>query len=116
MGLSTTPWKVYWHCPESIRFRWNVWCSFIRICLAGLPIFISVGVAGAVYQYILEHGKEQSMKCAREVLLEISGLEETETLMEYILPIYQLYLEGVSIREIRQFAEGLRKEEQKEVI
>ncbi len=88
------------------------------LCLeAGIsPIFISVGAAGAVYQYIREHEKEQSLKCAREVLIEISGLGEAETLMEYILPVYQLYMEGVSIREIRRFAEEMRKKEQREVI
>ena len=80
------------------------------------PVFISVGTAGAVYEYIWESGEEQSMEKARQVLGTIAGLEESSPLWFYILPFYQRYMDGVSVREIMDFAEKMRKQEQKEVV
>lgn len=80
------------------------------------PVFISVGTAGAVYEYIREAGEEQSMEKARQVLGTIACLEESSPLWFYILPFYQRYMDGVSVREIMDFAEKMRKQEQKEVV
>ena len=80
------------------------------------PVFISVGTAGAVYEYIRESGEEQSMEKARQVLGTIACLEESSPLWFYILPFYQRYMDGVSVREIMDFAEKMRKQEQKEVV
>lgn len=88
------------------------------LCLeCGLyPVFISVGIAGAVCQYIKEQNLDQGIDGAKEVLRTVSGLEENHPLYGYILPLYQLYIDGVSVREIRQYAEKLRAKELKEVI
>lgn len=88
------------------------------LCLeCGLsPVFICVGIAGAVYQYIREQALEQGIEQAKEVLRTVSGLEENHPLYEYVLPLYQLYIVGVSVREIKQHAEKLRAKELKEVI
>lgn len=80
------------------------------------PVFISIGTAGAVYEYIRENGLAQSAEQAREVVGSISTLEKGHPLYDYILPVYQLFLNGVSVREIRQFAEAFREKEQKAVI
>ncbi|NBK93658.1 mannitol dehydrogenase [bacterium 1XD21-13] len=88
------------------------------LCLEGKvsPVFISIGTAGAVYEYIRENGLVQSMEQAEEVLGSICSLEKNHPLYNYVLPVYKLFLDGVSIREIRQFAESLRQKEQKAVI
>ena len=56
------------------------------------------------------------MEKARQVLGTIAGLEESSPLWFYILPFYQRYMDGVSVREIMDFAEKMRKQEQKEVV
>ena len=88
------------------------------LCLeCGLyPVFISVGIAGAVYQYMKEQKLDQGNNQAKEVLCTVSGLEENHLLYDYVLPLYQIYIDGVSVREIRQYAEKLRAKELKEVI
>ena len=75
-----------------------------------------MGTAGAVYEYIRESGEEQSMEKARQVLGMIACLEESSPLWFHILPFYQRYMDGVSVREIMDFAEKMRKQEQKEVV
>ena len=50
------------------------------------------------------------------VLEDVCALEKGNPLYNYVLPVYQLFLDGVSIREIRRFAEGLREKGQKAVI
>lgn len=88
------------------------------LCLeCGLyPVFISVGIAGAVYQYMKEQKLAQGIDRAKEILCTVSGLEENHLLYDYVLPLYQLYIDRVSVREIRQYAEKLRAKELKEVI
>lgn len=80
------------------------------------PVFISVGTAGAVYQYIRENGWRQEEKKAKEVLYTIAELNEDDSLCDSILAFYQMYLSGASLREIRQFAEYTRGERGKGVI
>ena len=80
------------------------------------PVFISVGTAGAVYEYIREAGAQQCVKEARQVLSRISDLEKDSPLLELVLPLYQRYVDGVSVREIMGCAERLREQELKEVI
>lgn len=41
---------------------------------------------------------------------------EGQELYSYILPFYQLYADGVSVRELKEYAETLRAGELKEVI
>lgn len=80
------------------------------------PVFISVGTAGAVYEYIREVGAQQCVKEARQVLSMISDLEKDSPLLDLVLPLYQRYVDGVSVREIMGCAERLREQELKEVI
>ena len=80
------------------------------------PVFISVGTAGAVYEYIREAGAQQCVKEARQVLSRISDLEKDSPLLDLVLPLYQRYVDGVSVREIMGCAERLREQELKEVI
>ena len=80
------------------------------------PVFISVGTAGAVYEYIREAGAQQCVKEARQVLSMISDLEKDSPLLDLVLPLYQRYVDGVSVREIMDCAERLREQELKEVI
>ena len=80
------------------------------------PVFISVGTAGAVYEYIREAGAQQCEKEARQVLSMISDLEKDSPLLDLVLPLYQRYVDGVSVREIMDCAERLREQELKEVI
>lgn len=80
------------------------------------PVFISVGTAGAVYEYLKEYGKKQGLEEAKEVLCTVSRLPKDSPLFDYILPFYQLYLDGVSVREILQYAQQLRSRELKEVV
>lgn len=80
------------------------------------PVFISVGTAGAVYEYIREAGAQQCVKEARQVLSMLSDLEKDSPLLDLVLPLYQRYVDGVSVREIMGCAERLREQELKEVI
>ncbi len=88
------------------------------LCLEGniSPVFISIGTAAAIYEYIRENNLPQTTDQARKVLESVSALEKDHPLYTYVLPVYKLFLDGVSIREIRQFAESLRQKEQKAVI
>ena len=80
------------------------------------PVFISVGTAGAVYEYIREAGAQQCVKEARQVLSISSDLEKDSPLLDLVLPLYQRYVDGVSVREIMGCAERLREQGLKEVI
>lgn len=72
------------------------------------PAFISLGAAGAVYEYIRENEMEQTGENASKVLEEVSGLADGDELKGAILTLYGGYREGKSIRELRKAAEGLR--------
>ena len=89
-----------------------------QLCLEGniSPVFISIGTAAAIYEYIWENNLPQSTEQAEKVLESISALKKDHPIYTYVLPVYNRFLSGVSIREIRQFAEGLREKEQKAVI
>ena len=89
-----------------------------QLCLEGniSPVFISIGTAAAIYEYIRENNLPQSTEQAEKVLESISALKKDHPIYTYVLPVYNRFLSGVSIREIRQFAEGLREKEQKAVI
>ena len=88
-----------------------------QLCLEGniSPVFISIGTAAAICEYIRENNLPQSTEQAEKVLESISALKKDHPIYTYVLPVYNRFLSGVSIREIRQFAEGLREKEQKAV-
>lgn len=81
-----------------------------------MPVFICVGVAGAVYRYIKENHLDQTENNAVCVLMEISGLAKDSPLMSYILPIYSLFRQGKSIANIRRAVEQMRAAQLKEII
>ena len=89
-----------------------------QLCLEGniSPVFISIGTAAAICEYIRENNLPQSTEQAEKVLESISALKKDHPIYTYVLPVYNRFLSGVSIREIRQFAESLREKEQKAVI
>lgn len=71
-----------------------------------VPAYIAIGAAAAVHRYIEEtDGMEQTIKQAENVLIDISGLEEHEELMELILRMYRMILEGKSLGELRRTAD-----------
>ena len=81
-----------------------------RLCMEeGIyPAFISVGTAGAVYEYLKEQEKEQTEENAVKVLEEVSGLKKESELTELVLSIYRAYLEKQDTASIRRLAQKLR--------
>lgn len=74
-----------------------------------VPAYIAIGAAAAVRRYIEEtDGMEQNIKQAENVLVDISGLEKDGELMELILRMYQMILEGKSLRELRRTADMVK--------
>lgn len=80
------------------------------------PAFISIGTAGAVYEYLAEQHKEQSPEHACEVLETVAGIKEGEELSRMVLRLYAKYLEKADVRGIRKEAEKIRAEENGEVV
>lgn len=71
-----------------------------------LPAYITIGAAAAVMRFINEaEGMEQSLDSAKQVLREVSELEENSELAKMILDYYQLLTEGVSLQKIRRIAD-----------
>lgn len=72
------------------------------------PAYIAAGAAGAVYRYLNEAGTEQSTEAAKQVLHDVSGLEEDHALTEMVLKMYALYLEGETVANIRRAAQSVK--------
>jgi mannitol-1-phosphate 5-dehydrogenase len=87
-------------------------CLERQIC----PAFISAGAAGAVYQYLADNNREQTKEAAVEVLENISGIKAGSDLAGYILNLYGIYRNGGGAAEIRQAAEELRAEHNRDVV
>ena len=70
------------------------------------PAYIAVGAAAGLRRYINEaEGMEQGMDAAKEVLAEVSELSADSELAKLILGMYELILEGRSVRELMQAAD-----------
>ena len=82
----------------------------------GTPVFISIGTAGAIYEYLRERGEGQSEEAAEKVLCIISGLDSESPLYSYILSFYRLYLNGVSVREMMRNGDCIRGQQLNKVI
>ncbi|MCC8140774.1 MAG: mannitol dehydrogenase [Lachnospiraceae bacterium] len=80
------------------------------------PAYISVGTAGAVYEYLVENELPQTKENALEVLRTISGLSDDEELTAIVLRLYELYQSGADIRTIRLLAAKIRAEHAEAVI
>ena len=70
------------------------------------PAYIAVGAAAGLRRYINEaDGMEQGMDAAKKVLAEVSELSADSELAKLILGMYELILEGRSVRELMQAAD-----------
>ena len=70
------------------------------------PAYIAVGAAAGLRRYINEaEGMEQGMDAAKKVLAEVSELSADSELAKLILGMYELILEGRSVRELMQAAD-----------
>ena len=89
-----------------------------RLCMEEniYPAFISVGTAGAVWKYLEEQGKEQTLENAKEVLKKISGLKEGEPLMEPVMRLYEMYAQEQSESDIRRLAQRLKAAQMEGII
>ena len=80
------------------------------------PVFICVGTAAALYQYLLENNLEQQEGNARFILNQISGLEDNNPLYSYILPLYNMFLNGKTYREIIQEVDLLKQKDTRVIV
>ena len=81
----------------------------LAFCQDIVPVYIAIGAAAAVWRYIEEtEGAEQNIEYAQNVLIEVSGLEKGEKLMELILSMYQMILDGKSLGELRRAADVIK--------
>lgn len=78
-----------------------------RLCVQkGLtPAYICVGAAGAIYEYLKENEREQTVENAAKALSELSGVEAGDPLQASILSYYGLFAGGKSIAFIRRAAQ-----------
>lgn len=80
------------------------------------PVYICIGTAGAVYQYLIENDMEQTEENACTVLYELSGQAESSPLLSRILPLYNMYRNQQSIKEILQAADMINQKHLKEIV
>ncbi len=73
------------------------------------PAYIAVGAAAGVCRYIREtEGMAQSEAAARQVLCQVSGLQEDEPLQAMILAAYRQILQGASAEQLRRSADAAK--------
>ncbi len=73
------------------------------------PAFIALGIAGAVYRYLNESGKEQTVENARDSLKEISELSADDQLTKIVLELYGYFLQGEDTQIMRLAVQALKK-------
>lgn len=83
-----------------------------QLCLeqGTTPSYVAVGIAGAVFRYLKEAGKEQSVQAAAQVLSDVSGLAAEHPLKKLALRYYDLFCEGETIETIRRTAQKIKTE------
>ena len=81
-----------------------------RLCLEqGVsPAYLCVGAAGAVYQYLKENAKAQTLEQAKAALAQLSGVVDGEALQAQILAYYELFAAGESLGGIRRAAQRIK--------
>ena len=73
------------------------------------PAYITVGAAAGLYRYIREtEGMVQGMDAARQVLVEVSGLDVQGQLATMILAAYERILSGASVCDLRRMADEVK--------
>ena len=81
-----------------------------------VPAYIAVGAAAGLYRFVSESNLEQSWENGKQLLLQTSGLEESNGLVDLILKMYQMIVDGFSISQLRRFAEMQKAEHRHNVI
>lgn len=81
-----------------------------RLCLEQgvAPAYLCIGAAGALYQYLNENAREQTLEQAALALSQLSGVGSGEELQERILAYYKLFAEGESLGGIRRAAQRVK--------
>ncbi len=89
-----------------------------RLCMEhhNLPVYIAVGIAGALHRHILENGMLQDTQNAVGVLQDIAGLYEQDELTGLIMKMYDMFRNGTSPKQLRREADKLKKNYLTEVI
>jgi mannitol-1-phosphate 5-dehydrogenase len=80
------------------------------------PVYISAGAAGAVYKRLADNKLEQTTENAIEVLKNISGIQADSDLAGYILNLYEVYRCRGGVTDIRQAAERIRAQKNRDVM
>lgn len=81
------------------------------------PCYIAVGAAAAVLRYIDEaETLSQSVESAKKVLAEVSGLDEHDMLTQMIMRMYEMFLAGKPLAEIRRAADAAKAESLQNII
>ncbi len=81
-----------------------------------VPAYIAVGAAAGLRRLVAENDLEQSMENGKDLLLQNSGLEEDNSLVDMILNIYQMLVDGSSVSQLRCYAENQKAEHRSNVI
>lgn len=81
-----------------------------------VPAYIAVGAAAGLRRLVAENDLEQSMENGKNLLLQTSGLEEDNSLVDMILNIYQMIVDGSSVSQLRCYAENQKAEHRSNVI
>jgi mannitol-1-phosphate 5-dehydrogenase len=68
------------------------------------PVYIALGAAGAVRQFLMEEGTAQGEAAAISALQTLSGMKPEDGLAEMILAFYRLFQKGAPLADIRAFA------------
>lgn len=74
----------------------------------GKPIFVCLGAAAALYEYMKEHSEETD---AVSALSKLSGLDSSDAVANYIMYFYPMFAEGKALEEILSAADALKKSE-----
>lgn len=72
------------------------------------PAYIAVGAAAGVHRYLAENTREQTIANARQVLQEVSNLDEKTPIATMILNFYQKICSGATLTQLRQMADELK--------
>ena len=78
-----------------------------------IPAYIAIGAAAGLCRLVKE---TEGDKSAKELLCEISGLEEDCTLVDMIMKNYQMIIEGCSLTQLRSSAEVQKAIQRKNII
>lgn len=88
------------------------------LCLQerGLPVFICVGTAAAVYAYLQQEGQAPTRENAQNALSAIGEVGEDSPLLPCILELYGLLAQGVPLQNVLSRADALRAQVRGRVI